>query len=129
LPQNKVPDGRWDARRGVRSGNAEGRGGWARMMRIATLYGTGEGQTAVISERMMQSMRDLGHEAEAMDVRNLPGALDDYDGVIVGASIHMGEHDRHITDFVRRHREALEQAPSAFCSVSLTARDRTEKAS
>ena len=99
------------------------------MMRIATLYGTGEGQTAMISERMTQRMRELGHEAEAVDVRNLPGDLDDYDGVIVGASIHMGEHDKHIRDFVRRHREVLERAPSAFFSVSLTARDRTEKAS
>ena len=45
--------------------------------------------------------------------------LEDYDGVIVGGSIHMGKHQDHVVDFVRANRFALERLPSAFFSVSL----------
>ena len=53
---------------------------------------------------------------------------DDYHGVIVGASIHMGKHDKHVVEFVRKNREMLERLPSAFFSVSLAAHGDTEEA-
>jgi len=98
------------------------------MTRVAILYGTGEGQAARISEYLALTMRELGHDAEAANVGNKPGDLDGYDGIVVGASIHMGEHEEHVRDFVRRHHEMLERVPSGFFSVSLTARDHTEEA-
>jgi menaquinone-dependent protoporphyrinogen oxidase len=48
--------------------------------------------------------------------------------VIVGASIHAGQHEGHVRDLVKKHREALERVPSAFFSVSMTARDHSEEA-
>jgi pimeloyl-ACP methyl ester carboxylesterase/menaquinone-dependent protoporphyrinogen IX oxidase len=48
--------------------------------------------------------------------------------VIVGASIHMGKHERYVSDFVRKHRDVLERLPSAFFSVSLAAYDDREEA-
>jgi len=48
--------------------------------------------------------------------------------VIVGASIHMGKHERNVVHYVRRNRAALERLPSAFFSVSLAAHDKTEQA-
>ena len=73
-------------------------------------------------------MRELGHDAQAANVRNKPGDLDGYDGIVVGASIHMGEHEEHVRDFVGQHRKIRERAPSGFFSVSLTPRDHTEEA-
>ena len=99
------------------------------MARVLILYGTSEGQTVSISEYIAEVVRDHGHEAETLDIKILPGgfALDGYEPVIVGASIHMGQHEEYVRDFVNRNREALERIPSAFYSVSLTAREHTEE--
>ena len=44
-------------------------------------------------------------------------ATSDYDGVIVGASVHGGRHQREIVDWVKRHAITLSAMPSAFFSV------------
>lgn len=98
------------------------------MTKVAILYGTSEGQTARISEHVARAMRDLGHEAETVDVKEEPGGLDDYDGLVVGSSVHMGKHEERVRDFVVENRDLLERVPSAFFSVSMTARDHTEEA-
>jgi len=53
---------------------------------------------------------------------------DGYDAVIVGASIHMGKHDKHVIDFVRKSQDTLALLPSAFFSVSLAAHGDTAEA-
>jgi menaquinone-dependent protoporphyrinogen oxidase len=100
------------------------------MSRVLILYGTTEGQTAFISEYIAEVVRDHGHETETLDVKELPGSFtfDRYEAVIVGASIHMGEHEEYVRDFAKRNHEALERMPSAFFSVSLTAREDTDEA-
>lgn len=100
------------------------------MARVIILYGTTEGQTASISEYIAEVVRDHGNEAETLDVKELPNgfAPEAYEAVIVGASIHMGEHEEHVRDFVKENREALERKSSAFFSVSLTAREHTDEA-
>jgi menaquinone-dependent protoporphyrinogen oxidase len=92
------------------------------MTRTLVAYGTTEGQTAKIAEFVADVIRDHGREVEVSDIRALTDLVPDaYEGVIVGASIHMGKHDKHVIDFVRHHRETLESLPSAFFSVSLAA--------
>jgi len=92
-------------------------------------YATSEGQTAKIAEYIVDVIRAQGHEAHAMDIKasgdSVPGG---YDGVIVGASIHMGKHDKSVSDYVRKNRVALERLPSALFSVSLAAHGDTEEA-
>jgi menaquinone-dependent protoporphyrinogen oxidase len=51
-----------------------------------------------------------------------------YDAVMVGGSIHMGKHEEHVADFVRKNRVSLERLPSAFFSVSLAAHGDMENA-
>ena len=99
------------------------------MLRILIPYGTTEGQTARISEYLADVFRDHGHEAYAADIKG-SGAPepDDYDAVIVGASIHSGKHEDYVRDFVKENRNALERLPSAFFSVSLAAHDDTGQA-
>jgi menaquinone-dependent protoporphyrinogen oxidase len=100
------------------------------MARVLILYGTTEGQTASISDYIVEVVRDHGQEAETLDVKEMPSGfvLDGYEAVIVGASIHMGEHEEYVRDFVKRNHEALGRMPSAFFSVSLTAREHTDEA-
>lgn len=93
------------------------------MSRILVAYGTSEGQTATIAERLGDALADEDHDATLVHAKHPPADLEpsDYDGVIVGASIHMGTHQRYVVEFVREHLEALNRLPSAFFSVSLTA--------
>src|SRR5215207_11421451 len=97
------------------------------MFRVLIPYGTTEGLTARISEYVAEVVR--GHEADTVDLKGSVGPEpDDYDAVIVGASIHMGKHEVYVLDFVRENRETLERLPSAFFSVSMAAHDDMEEA-
>nr|WP_156707613.1 flavodoxin domain-containing protein [Natronomonas sp. CBA1123] len=86
------------------------------------LYGTGEGQTAKIAERIAATIAERGHEASAIDVRDRPESftLNEYDAAIVGASIHVGKHQDEVRDFVTENRDALSGMLSAFFQVSLS---------
>jgi menaquinone-dependent protoporphyrinogen oxidase len=73
------------------------------MMSIFRTHGTTEGQTAKIAAFIADVVR--GHDATMTDVKDtaetIPGG---YDTVIVGASIHMVEHDEHVVDFVAKNQ-------------------------
>ena len=99
------------------------------MARILVVYGTTEGQTAKIADVVADALRAAGHDAEAVDVGRIGDTLPrDYDGVVVGASIHMGKHDKHVVQLVRKNLDLLERLPSAFFSVSLAAHGDTQEA-
>lgn len=99
------------------------------MSRILIPYGTTEGSTAKISEYMVDVIQAHGHEAHAVDLKASGHPQPEgYDGVIVGASIHMAKHEDYVVDFVRQNRDALERLPSAFFSVSLAAHGDREEA-
>ena len=99
------------------------------MVRIYIPFSTGEGQTAKIAEYIADVFRAHGHEAQTTDIARSEGPLPSgYDGVIVGASIHMGRHDKHAVGYVRDNRTALDRLPSALFSVSLAAHGDTDEA-
>lgn len=49
-----------------------------------------------------------------------PFDLDRYAGAVVAAFVHTGKHEPEIVDFVKRHRDKLEEMKAAFVSVSLS---------
>jgi menaquinone-dependent protoporphyrinogen oxidase len=100
------------------------------MARVAVIYGTTEGQTAAIAERVAGALADAGHDPALLHGSHLPAGFEigAYDGVVVGASVHVGKHQRYVTRFVRDHAAALNGMPSAFFSVSLTAAAGTDEA-
>ena len=93
------------------------------MTHILLVYGTTEGQTGKIARHIEKTLEDRGATVTLVEGHDLNRRheLGHFDGIIVGASVHVGKHDRHIVDFVRNHLGALETMPSAFFSVSLTA--------
>lgn len=93
------------------------------MARVLICYGTSEGQTETIAERMGDVVGSEGHEVTLTHLNHPPDGLDPgaYDGIVVGASIHASSHQRYVGSFVRDHLETLNRLPSAFLSVSLTA--------
>jgi menaquinone-dependent protoporphyrinogen oxidase len=94
------------------------------------LYGTGEGQTAKIAARIAAAIGERGHETTVIDVRERPDsfALDEHDAVVVGASIHVGEHQSAVREFVAANRDALSAVPTAFYQVSLSSANEEKRA-
>lgn len=92
------------------------------MKKIFLTYGTTEGQTAKIAEFVADVLRGHGHDVTVIDVKDTSGTIPaEYDGVMIGASIHMGKHDKHVVDFVKKNQDTLSRMPAAFFSVSLAA--------
>jgi menaquinone-dependent protoporphyrinogen oxidase len=100
------------------------------MARIALLYGTTEGQTAAIAERMAETLDAAGHDATLVDLEHQPVefTLSRYDAAVLGASAHGGNHQKHVERYARRHADVLTALPSAFFSVSSTAAEGTDEA-
>jgi menaquinone-dependent protoporphyrinogen oxidase len=96
------------------------------MSRILIAYGTSEGQTARIAEYIAGVVRKHGHEAYPVDLMSTTPDPRAYDAAILGASVHRARHQTHVGEYVRETREALEQVPNAFYSVSFALRENTE---
>ena len=94
------------------------------MARLLVVYGSEEGQTQKIAQRIAALCRDRQHTVDLVYGKELPAGLDlgGYDGVVVGASIHMGHHQKYMVDFAKRHHDALSAKFSAFFTVCLTAK-------
>jgi menaquinone-dependent protoporphyrinogen oxidase len=100
------------------------------MARILIVYGSTEGQTAQIADRMAAVIRNEGKEVELHDANEVrkQAVTGVFDGIIVAGSVHVGDYQSSLREFVQRNRDLLERVPSAFVSVSLTAADRDAKA-
>ncbi|WP_415380048.1 flavodoxin domain-containing protein [Halosimplex sp. TS25] len=92
------------------------------MSSFIVAYGTGEGQTAKVADRIVAALADRGHDATSVNVSEDGSdvAVEDYDAVLVGASVHAGKHQEAVVDFVSDNREALSARPTAFFQVSLS---------
>jgi len=99
------------------------------MPRVLILYGTTDGHTAKIASAMADALRAEGSAVETRDAGHLAGDVrpEEYDEVIVAASIHAQGYQRAVTRWVRRHAAALNERPTAFISVCLAVlEDRPE---
>lgn len=92
------------------------------------VYASTHGHTAKVASRLARVLGDDGVDVKACDVSSAAELTpSDYDGVIIGASVHNGHHQREIVDWARRYAALLSTMPSAFFSVCLTAADDTDE--
>ncbi len=84
---------------------------------------TTEGQTRRIAEQIASTLRQQGLDSEACGISDAMPPVDwaNVAGVVLGASIHAGRHQRAAVDFARHEARHLSVRPSAFFSVSLSA--------
>ncbi len=93
------------------------------MARVLVVYGSTDGQTRRIAERMAAVLVSQGLEAEIVDSAKAPADLapGDFDAALVLGSVRMGKHQQALADFVGKFRVELDAIPNAFISVSLSA--------
>lgn len=93
------------------------------------VYATTHGQTGKIAARIAATLDREGVVAHLCEVEDGAG-IDplEFDGIVIAGSIHVGKHQRRLVDWVTDRRASLEQRPSVFVSVSLTAAEDTEEA-
>jgi menaquinone-dependent protoporphyrinogen oxidase len=98
-------------------------------MNILILYGSLEGQTAKISERLAEAIRIKGHEVTTQSGEKLPAgfSVDKYDAAIIGGPVHMGKYPAYIKKFVTTHRNWLSSVPSAFFTVCMAVHSQHAK--
>jgi menaquinone-dependent protoporphyrinogen oxidase len=92
-------------------------------MKILILYGTTEGQTRKIAGFVADKLRAMGDTVTLTDATSVEWDfwLGEFDAAILAASIHAGQYQSAIVHFARLHYERLNQIPSLFISVSLSA--------
>lgn len=97
------------------------------MASFCIIYGSSEGQTERVAERIAAVVENRGHTTSTWDATSPPGQteLADCDGIIIGSSIHSGEHQSAVTQFVVDHLDEINATPSAFFQVSLSSASET----
>jgi menaquinone-dependent protoporphyrinogen oxidase len=87
---------------------------------ILTVFGTGEGQTAKIADSITREFSARGHEATAVNVAEIDPELDldEFDAVLIGASVHYGRQQKSIKKWVNANRDVLVRKPNGFFQVS-----------
>jgi len=90
------------------------------MPRLLVLFGTTDGQTAKIANALADGLRAEGCAADAVNAAERPDVRpEEYDGVLVAASLHAGGYQRAVRRWTREHALELAGKPSAFVSVCL----------
>ena len=92
-------------------------------LKTLILFSTRDGQTREIASYLASELKEQGVYA---DVVNLNRAQEiswqDYDRVVIGASIRYGHFHPALDRFVKKHAAILNDLPGAFYSVNLVAR-------
>jgi menaquinone-dependent protoporphyrinogen oxidase len=93
------------------------------MATVLMLYGTSEGYTRKITDFLVEVARGQGHTVREVAVENVKSAeaLAEVDGILLAASVHMGQHSKAARDFVKQQRDRLNDVSTAFLSVSMSA--------
>ncbi len=88
--------------------------------RILIVYGSRYGQTARIANRIRQVLAERDFAVSLYQGDALPSGCraDDYDGVLIGASMVFGKYQRYVRDFVAGNGPALNRIPTGFFAVS-----------
>lgn len=91
-------------------------------MKVLILYSSRDGQTHTISSYVAKQLSVAG-TCEIQDLSQV-GEIDlsQYQQVMIGASVRYGRFSPVLSQFVAGHIEQLNQMPSAFFAVNLTAR-------
>ncbi len=91
------------------------------MTHILIVYGTTDGHTRKIAQVLAENLRARRCSVDVMDAATMLWRVSPagYDGVIVAASVHIGDYQRTVGRWVRMYAPMLNGMPTAFLSVCL----------
>jgi len=93
------------------------------LVKTLILFSTRDGQTREIASYLASELKELGIYSDVVNLnRTEQIAWQDYDRVVIGASIRYGHFHPALDRFVKKHTAELSQLPGAFYSVNLVAR-------
>ena len=92
-------------------------------MKTLILFSTRDGQTREIASYLASELKEQGIYADVVNLNRTEEIVwQDYDRVVIGASIRYGHFHPAVDRFVKKHAAALKARPSPFSSVNLVAR-------
>jgi menaquinone-dependent protoporphyrinogen oxidase len=96
------------------------------MTHILIVYGTTDGHTRKIAQVLAEDLRAKRCSVDIMDAAQILWRVspEAYDGVIVAASVHIGDYQRAVARWVRLYAPVLKGMPTAFLSVCLAVLER-----
>ncbi len=93
------------------------------MPNILIIYSTQNGQTLKICQRLQSVIEQQMHQVTLIPIQEVDRlALQGFDKIVIGASIHYGRHNPHVLAFIRQNQALLDSKPNAFFSVNVVAR-------
>ena len=91
-------------------------------MKSAIIYSSTDGQTKKICEVIKQYLSNK-EEHELISIDNISNVnLENFDNIIIGASIRYGKHNSKILRFVKKNFQFLQTKKNVFFSVNVVAR-------
>lgn len=97
-------------------------------MKTVIFYHTTDGQTKRIADKLAEH---IDHEVELVSLKeqavDFVEKIANADQIVVGASIRYGHFNKLVYAFVEQHFEKLNEKPTAFFGVNLTARKENRK--
>jgi menaquinone-dependent protoporphyrinogen oxidase len=92
------------------------------MAQVPVFYATSEGHTRRIAEEIASTLRSGGFDSEPIELTADMPTPDwiNIAGAVVGASLHVGRHQRAAETFITRQAQHLNVRPTALFSVSLS---------
>ena len=99
------------------------------MTTILVVYGTTDGHSRKIAQVLAENLRAQFCSVDMVDSAGKLRRLspEGYEGVIVVASVHIGDYQRAVKDWVRAHAKVLNLLPTAFLSVCLAVLQKETK--
>jgi menaquinone-dependent protoporphyrinogen oxidase len=91
------------------------------MRRVLVLFASHHGQTRAIAFQIAELLRARGQHVHLRHIADEQPDPAHFDAVVVGSPIQISKHDRRIGAWLAQHAEVLNQRPSAFFSVSMSA--------
>ncbi len=88
------------------------------MKRILVTYATRAGSTVGAGEAIAQSLRAAGHTVDLRPIKDVSD-VKDYDALVIGSAIHMGNWLPEAMDWPKKNRAALNRVPTAIFSVHM----------
>ena len=91
-------------------------------MKKIFIYSSSNGQSLKICEALNKNKESLIIDMDMLKTTN----LDNFDQIVIGASVKYGDHNKKVYEFVKKNRVLLEKKKTVFFSVNATAR-KSEK--